>query len=139
MPIACEGERAYFQQYDSTVSLYTTENHKTIRKGDSELFLLETFITAPMAGLQFVVKQPLGYTVRILCIGLVRTTYMQSITHSHTLQDYFHIGNVGIEMGNAFACSINVPGAKYSRSPSGLIVNSVSFETVLVNRDGNNN
>ena len=73
-----------------------------------------------------------------LTVGHPVRMYMQSITHSHTLQDYFHIGNVGIEMGNAFACSINVPGAKYSRSPSGLIVNSVSFETVLVNRDGNN-
>ena len=55
----------YFQEYDSTMSIYTTENHKSIKKGDSELFLLETFITAPMAGLKFNVKQPLGYTVRI--------------------------------------------------------------------------
>ena len=51
------------QEYDSTVSLFTTDNHKKIRKGDSELFLLETFITAPMAGLEFVVNQPLGYAV----------------------------------------------------------------------------
>ena len=42
-------------------------------------------------------------------------------------------------MGNAFACSINVPEVKYTRSPSGMIVNSASFETVLVNRDGENN
>jgi hypothetical protein len=55
----------------------------------------------------------------------------------HASQDYFHIGNVGVKMGNAFACSMNVPGVKYSRSPSGMIVNSASFETVLVNRDGN--
>ena len=55
----------YYQEYDSTMSIYTTDNHKSIKKGDSELFLLETFITAPMAGLKFNVKQPLGYTVRI--------------------------------------------------------------------------
>ena len=55
----------YYQEYDSTMSIYTTESHKSIKKGDSELFLLETFITAPMAGLKFNVKQPLGYTVRI--------------------------------------------------------------------------
>ena len=39
-------------------------------------------------------------------------------------------------MGNAFACSMNVPEVKYVRSSNGLIVNSASFETVLVNRDG---
>ena len=115
------------------MSLYTTESHKTIRKGDSELFLLETFITAPMAGLQFVVKQPLGYTVRIF---FFETVYGPTLLNSLT-QDYFHIGNVGIEIGNAFACSINVPAVKYSRSPSGIMINSASFETVLVNRDGN--
>ena len=39
-------------------------------------------------------------------------------------------------MGNAFACSMNLPEVKYVRSPNGMIVNSASFETVLVNRDG---
>ena len=39
-------------------------------------------------------------------------------------------------MGNAFACSMNVPEVKYVRSPNGLSVHSASFETVLVNRDG---
>ena len=39
-------------------------------------------------------------------------------------------------MGNAFACSMNVPEVKYIRSPNGLMVNSASFETILVNRDG---
>ena len=41
-------------------------------------------------------------------------------------------------MGNAFACSMNVPEVKYIRSPNGLSVHSASFETVLVNRDGKN-
>ena len=53
-----------------------------------------------------------------------------------TPQDYFHIGYVGVDMGNAFACSMNLPEVKYVRSPNGMIVNSASFETVLVNRDG---
>lgn len=57
------------------MSLFTTESHKTIRKRESEMFLLETFIKAPMAGLQFVVKQPLGYTVRILRIRLIYAIY----------------------------------------------------------------
>ena len=51
-------------------------------------------------------------------------------------QDHFHIGEVSIEMGNAFACSSNTPGVTYDRAPSGMTVNSASFETVLVNRDG---
>ncbi len=61
-----------------------------------------------------------------------------SLASSCSLQDVFHIGEIDVDIGNAFACTgIERMQKTYTRSPSGITVNSatVSFPK-LVNRDG---
>ena len=44
--------------------LYTTSEHSRIKKGDSVLFRLEAYVTAPLADFELGIMQPMGYNVR---------------------------------------------------------------------------
>ncbi len=102
------------QEYDSSVSLFLTDEHKTIKKGDSKMFMLEIFLTEPMSDLEVGIMQPLGFN------------------------DIFHIGDIHIERGNAFACTAKeLIEKRYLRSPSGMsIINATITFAALINRDG---
>ena len=45
--------------------LYTTPEHARIKKGDSVLFRLEAYVTAPLADIELGIMQPMGYNVSI--------------------------------------------------------------------------
>ncbi len=53
--------------------------------------------------------------------------------------DWFHLGQVTMEVGNAFSCSDEeLWGEKYTRSPTELSVNNLTItHPYLINREGN--
>ena len=51
----------FFQTYDSTIELVSPPD--SLRKGDSEKFVVNAYITEPSADIEFGVYQPLGYNV----------------------------------------------------------------------------